>query len=156
MQTINSDLLLIQLQGNDQAAGTSISAYEAGLTTMVRAAKTTGDVLIITSQTQRPTSSCAGGPSGECTYDYQQSFTNAEYTVAAAQNVALFDFFKGECGTVRGTGTGSTCSNGGWSQNINYGWNGTSLDRAAADAAHLSVAGYNAALVPFLAQIITQ
>ena len=55
-----------------------------------------------------------------------------------------------------GTGTSSTCSNGGWTQNINYGWNGTSFDGAAANADHRSIAAYNASLVPYLAQVLMQ
>jgi lysophospholipase L1-like esterase len=167
LEAMTPDLTLIQLQGNDQGQGTSIANYESGLTTMVQAAKTTGDVMIVTSQVQQPTSACTNGPSSECTYDYQQSFTTAEYTVASAQNVPIFDFFKGQCGTVTGTGTSSLCNitpivggsstsiASGWPLNINLGWNGGSYDGAAANADHESALAYNAALVRPLADIIT-
>jgi lysophospholipase L1-like esterase len=167
LELMTPDLTLIQLQGNDQAQGTSIADYESGLTSMVQAGKTTGDVIIVTSQVQQPTSACANGPSSECTYDYQQSFTTAEYTVASAQNVPIFDFFKGQCGTVTGTGTSSLCNitplvggsttsiSAGWPLNINLGWNGGSYNGAAADTVHESALAYNAALVRPLADIIT-
>lgn len=48
------DLCMIQDQGNDQDAGTTIANYKSGLTAIVQACQASGDVLIVTSQQGQP------------------------------------------------------------------------------------------------------
>lgn len=142
------DLCIIQDQGNDQNAGTDITTYKTDLTNIINACKATGDVLIITSQPSEP------GSGSNPYYDTQQTYVTAQQQVAAAANVPILDWWTAMCGTVSGSGSGSTCSRGGWLAGVAHGWNG-SFNGLTQDVVHQGPYAYGT-LASLIAQILME
>jgi len=146
--TYKPDLCIIQDQGNDQSAGTVIATYKTNYEAIIAACQASGDALIVTSQPSNPAFS------GNPTYDVQQTYVAAQQQIAAAMNVPILDWWTTMCGTVSGTGSGSTCSRGGWTAGIANGWNG-SFNGETQDVDHQGPYAY-AVLASQVAQILMQ
>jgi lysophospholipase L1-like esterase len=129
------DLCILNDLGNDIGAGTSPSAYQASITSIIQNCQSSGDVLVTTGVIAPNTPfPCSNDGNVTCT-----NIRNALIAAATATKAAFWD---------SGLLIPST------QYNSNFGWNGA-YNGATPDVAHQGAAGY-AVYGTLLAQILMQ
>jgi hypothetical protein len=142
IEAVAPDLCLIQIDGNDAGAGTSIPTFVADKEAMVTACQMSGDAMIITSQPAPP----SGTP-----YATVQPYIQADYTVATAKNIPILDWFLTLCGA----DSGGACPNGGWNAGEQAGWGPQNFGSNGSTDPHQGPPAYGV-LASYIAQILMQ
>jgi lysophospholipase L1-like esterase len=89
LSSLAPTLTIIDVGIVDWFLGTSVSTFQANLTTLVTAAKVSGDVILLAPNPSQPSVTCDG--STNPSQATQQLYINAIYAVAASQNVPVVD-----------------------------------------------------------------
>lgn len=130
---------IFQDVGNNIGQGISTGTTQTQTSTIISTLQATADVLLVTTNPQKPAATVGGGASP---YDTQQSYVTAQINAANSNKAAYFDWFKLQCGTITGTGGSATASKACWNGQ-GTGFNAINAG-GAADPDHQGVAAYSA------------